>query len=71
LEQTGAVADVALEVVELTGAPGDAYLTDLRLLHTAAPNATDRPRVMATHRFVRAGVMRELAEGFEWSEPER
>jgi ectoine hydroxylase-related dioxygenase (phytanoyl-CoA dioxygenase family) len=71
LEQTGAVADVALEVVELTGAPGDAYLTDLRLLHTAAPNATDRPRVMVTHRFVRAGVMRELAEGFEWSEPER
>jgi Phytanoyl-CoA dioxygenase (PhyH) len=69
-EQTGAVADVALEVVELTGSPGDAYLTDLRLLHTAAPNATDRPRLMATHRFVREGIMQELAEGFGWREPE-
>ena len=70
LEQTGAVADVALEVVELTGAPGDAYLTDLRLLHTAAPNATDRPRMMATHRFVREDVIQELAEGFGWSDSE-
>ena len=70
LEQTGAVVDVALEVVELTGAPGDAYLTDLRLLHTAAPNATDRPRVMATHRFVREDVIQELAEGFGWSDSE-
>jgi hypothetical protein len=71
LEQTGMVADVALEVVELTGAPGDAYLTDLRLLHTSAPNATDRPRVMATHRFARADVMQELAEGYGWSDPAR
>jgi hypothetical protein len=71
LGQTGAVADIALEVMELTGAPGDAYMTDLRLLHTAAPNATDRPRVMATHRFVREGVMQELAEGFGWSDLER
>ena len=68
LEQTGSVAGVALEVMELTGSPGDAYLTDLRLLHTAAPNATDRPRVMVTHRFVREGVMQELAEGFGWVE---
>jgi hypothetical protein len=66
LEQPSAVANVALEVVELTGSPGDAYLTDLRLLHTAAPNATDRPRMMATHRFVREDVMEELAEGFGW-----
>jgi hypothetical protein len=68
LEQTSAVADVALEVVELTGSPGDAYLTDLRLLHTAAPNAADRPRMMATHRFVREDVMKEVAEGFGWVE---
>jgi hypothetical protein len=66
LEKTSAMADVALEVVELTGSPGDAYLTDLRLLHTAAPNATDCPRMMATHRFVREDVMKELAEGFGW-----
>ena len=63
----GAVGDVALEVVELTGAPGDAYLIDLRVLHTAAPNASSRPRMMATHRFVRADVMPELARAFGWT----
>jgi Phytanoyl-CoA dioxygenase (PhyH) len=66
LGRTSIVADVALEVVELTGAPGDAYFTDLRVLHTAAPNAADRPRMMATHRFVRADVMQELAEANGW-----
>jgi len=63
----GAVGDVALEVVELTGAPGDAYLIDLRMLHTVAPNAAARPRMMATHRFFRADVMPELAQAFGWA----
>jgi Phytanoyl-CoA dioxygenase (PhyH) len=66
LELTASVGDVGLEVMELTGAPGDAYFTDLRVLHTAAPNATDQPRVMATHRFVRADVVREMAEAYGW-----
>ena len=44
--------DIPLRVVELCGRPGDVYLTDMRLLHTLAPNATDQPRVMLTHRFV-------------------
>lgn len=66
LGQTGLVADVALEVVELTGVPGDAYFTDLRVLHTSAPNAADYPRMMATHRFVRADVMQELSEAYGW-----
>jgi hypothetical protein len=44
----------------------NAYLTDLRVLHTAAPNATDRPRMMATHRFVRADVVQELNEAYGW-----
>jgi len=65
--RVGAVGDVELEVVELTGAPGDAYLIDLRLLHTAAPNASDRPRIMATHRFWRADLTSELAEAFGWT----
>jgi ectoine hydroxylase-related dioxygenase (phytanoyl-CoA dioxygenase family) len=67
LGRVGAVGDVELEVVELTGAPGDAYLTDLRLLHTVAPNASDRPRLMATHRFWRADVMAELAQAHGWT----
>jgi Phytanoyl-CoA dioxygenase (PhyH) len=66
LDQPSAVGDVALELVELTGAPGDAYLTDLRVLHAAAPNAADHPRMMATHRFLREDVRQELAEAFGW-----
>ena len=68
LGMVGAVGDVALEVMELTGAPGDVYLTDLRVLHTGAPNTAEHPRVMATHRFVRADVVKELAQGYGWSE---
>lgn len=60
LDQAGVVGGVALDLVELTGEPGDVYLTDLRLLHAGAPNATDRPRMMATHRFVCADVVQEL-----------
>jgi ectoine hydroxylase-related dioxygenase (phytanoyl-CoA dioxygenase family) len=66
LGQAGKVGDVALEVMELTGAPGDAYLIDLRLLHSGAPNATDRPRIMATHRFVRADIIDELNAAVGW-----
>jgi len=63
----GVVGNVPLQVVELTGAPGDAWLMDLRLLHTAAPNATERPRMMATHRFLRTDLVREVARGFDWT----
>jgi hypothetical protein len=66
LGKTVEVGKVALEVVELTGAPGDAYFTDLRMLHTGAPNAAEQPRLMATYRFVRADVVRELTEAFGW-----
>jgi ectoine hydroxylase-related dioxygenase (phytanoyl-CoA dioxygenase family) len=66
LGQAVKVGDVTLEVMEMTGAPGDAYLTDLRVLHSGAPNATGRPRVMATHRFVREDIMDELAAAVGW-----
>lgn len=55
--------DVSLRVVELCGRPGDVYLTDMRLLHTLAPNATAEPRVMLTHRF----VIEEFADAL-WDE---
>ncbi len=70
LGQAGTMDGIALEVMELTGAPGDAYLADLRLLHTAAPNAADRPRMMATHRFVPLDIMQELATVFGWESAE-
>lgn len=50
-ETTGRAGDVALEVVELTGLVGDVYLMDLRVLHTPAPNCSDRARMMLTCRF--------------------
>ena len=46
------VAGVPVQVRELTGKPGDVWLMDMRSLHTIAPNAADKPRVMVTERFV-------------------
>jgi hypothetical protein len=66
LNDIGLVGGVELQVVEFTGAPGDAYLMDLGLLHAVAPNATARPRMMATHRFWRADIVPELAQAFGW-----
>ncbi len=60
------IGDVLVEVVECVGAPGDAWLVDLRILHTGAPNAAERPRMMFTHRFMRADVVRELAQAYGW-----
>jgi hypothetical protein len=66
---SGAVDGVPLEVLELSGEPGDVWLTDLRLLHTGAPNAADHPRLMVTYRFVRDDVSREVAEAWGWVRP--
>jgi ectoine hydroxylase-related dioxygenase (phytanoyl-CoA dioxygenase family) len=63
----GRVSGTRLEVVELVGEPGDAWLIDLRALHAAAPNCSDRPRLMATHRFVRSDRMPEIAQAFGWT----
>jgi hypothetical protein len=60
------IGDVPVEVMELTGAPGDVWLIDLRTLHTGAPNAADRPRLMFTHRFLRADLLREMAQAYGW-----
>lgn len=66
LGRRGTVDDIELEVMEMTGAPGDAYLLDPRVLHTGAPNAAAHPRIMATHRFVRVDVVDELTEAIGW-----
>lgn len=47
----GHCGDIELQVVELSGEPGDVYFVDLRMLHAAAPNASTVPRVMLTRRF--------------------
>jgi hypothetical protein len=51
----GEADGVPIEVVELTGDPGDLWLMDMRALHTAAPNASKAPRLMMTWRFLREG----------------
>lgn len=61
--QSGAVS---LEVAELVGEPGDAWVMDLRVLHAAAPNCCERPRLMATYRFLRADLMPEITAAFAW-----
>jgi hypothetical protein len=65
---SGVVGDIPLEVVELIGAPGDVWLLDLRILHCGAPNASDRPRMMATYRYVPLDVMQEMTEAYGWHE---
>ncbi len=41
-----------LSIVELCGRAGDVYLMDMRLLHTPAINSTNKPRLMATVRYL-------------------
>ncbi|MDJ0785294.1 MAG: phytanoyl-CoA dioxygenase family protein [Myxococcota bacterium] len=65
LEAPERVGDVELQVVEMHGEPGDVYLTDLRLLHTLAPNATMRPRLMVTQRFFRMDLLAQTYGGGE------
>ena len=62
----GRVGGVPLKVMELTGQSGDAWLMDLRVLHAAAPNGSDRPRLMITYRFLPKALMPEITEAFGW-----
>ena len=66
LHRTGAVGNVQLQIVEMTGVPGDVWLMDLRVLHVGSPNATERPRMMLTFRYERSDLLREVADAFGW-----
>lgn len=50
-------------MVELTGNPGDVFLTDLRLLHTLSPNTRRTPRIMATQRYLLESVRTKIYGG--------
>ena len=54
------VDDIPVEVVELCGAPGDVYLTDMRILHTLAPNTARHPRIVLTQRFLLNSAQEEV-----------
>lgn len=64
-----AVANLPLHVLEMTGEPGDLWLTDMRVFHTGSPNVRTRPRLMVTHRFVAQDVAQEIAEAHGWVRP--
>ena len=44
--QSQEVGGVPVEVMELTGRPGDVVITHLHVFHSVSPNTTDRPRQM-------------------------
>ncbi len=52
MTESAQIGEVAVQVVEMTGEPGDVVLMDMRLLHTQAPNALDTPRMMLTERLL-------------------
>jgi len=49
LGQTYRIDDIELQIAELTGDTGDAFLMHPRLMHAVAPNARDTPRLMLLH----------------------
>jgi hypothetical protein len=49
LGSTFLMDDIELEIAELTGDTGDAFVMHPRLLHVVAPNALDTPRLMLLH----------------------
>ncbi len=59
LEEPFRDGEVELQVVELTGEPGDVWLMDLRVLHSLTPNTSDRPRLMATQRYYLEELLRQ------------
>lgn len=63
MERGGRVGDVDVRVAELHGEAGDVALTDIRLLHTLAPNTADVPRMMATQRYLREDAWALLGQG--------
>lgn len=67
LHRTGAVGNVQLQIVEMTGVPGDVWLMDLRVLHVGSPNAAERPRMMLTFRYERSDLLKEVADAFGWN----
>ena len=56
------VEGIALRVVELTGAAGDAYVCDPLLAHCVAPNCAERPRMMRIQMVYNRAARRLIKE---------
>jgi ectoine hydroxylase-related dioxygenase (phytanoyl-CoA dioxygenase family) len=60
--ETRSAGDVGLRVFELCGEPGDVFLMDLRMLHSLAPNASRKPRLMITQRYFIESLLGPIQE---------
>lgn len=67
MSRMDSVEGIPVRVVEMTGQPGDVYLTDLRMLHTLSDNVLQVPRVMATQRFYTEHGYQEILQSFSQS----
>lgn len=56
------VDGIPMRVVELTGAPGDAYFCDPLLVHCVAPNCGERPRMMRIQMVYNHETRRQILE---------
>lgn len=57
------VHGIPLQVVELTGEPGDVFLCHPLTMHAASPNAGDRPRFMRIKQHLMTNAARAKAPG--------
>ena len=53
LGERGDIDGIEVGVVEMTGEPGDVFVTDIHTFHCVAPNALDQPRMMLGVVFAR------------------
>jgi hypothetical protein len=59
---TRSAGNIDLRVFELCGEPGDVFLMDLRMLHSLAPNASRKPRLMITQRYFVESLLAPIQE---------
>lgn len=64
LDEACDVDGVPLQVAELCGSAGDVWFADPRLLHTLAPNASARPRLMVTFRLLFEGYEKRMLDAY-------
>lgn len=48
------VHGIEVSLIEMSGRAGDAFVMDMRVLHSPSPNRTSKMRMMATARYLRA-----------------
>ena len=64
-DSTHVVDEEELTLVELTGSPGDLYVLDSRILHSVAPNYSQRVRLMVLATFRNQAVDQHYIERYQ------